>query len=111
MNAGILNKRIVIQQKSKAGTRGASGEELPLWTDLANVWAAAEPLRGQEYLEAMRLQADLDIRFRIRYHEGVRPAMRVFFDGRYFNIVSVIHVKESQREMQLMCKELIEEGV
>ena len=107
MNAGILNRRIVIQ--TKVPTRGASGEEVIVWSVVAIVKGSAEPLRGQEYLEATRLQADLDIRFRIRYRDGIKPSMRVMYDDRYFNIVSVIHVKEQRREIQLMCKELLEE--
>ena len=109
MNAGILNKRITIQ--TKVPTRGASGEEVIVWSEVATVWGSAEPLRGQEYLEANRLQADLDIRFRIRYLDGIKPSMRVKYDDRYFNIVSVIHVKEAKQEIQLMCKELIEESL
>lgn len=109
MNAGILNKRITIQ--SKTSTRGASGEEEPIWSEVVTVWASSEPLRGQEYLEANRLQADLDIRFRIRYwsNEVIKPSMRVMYANRYFNIVSVINVKEKNDEVQLMCKELLED--
>jgi SPP1 family predicted phage head-tail adaptor len=109
MNAGILNKRIIIQ--ANTSTRSASGEEDPIWSAVATIWASAEPLRGQEYLEANRLQADLDIRFRVRYSSAyvIKPSMRVAYNGRYFNIVSVINVKEKMDEVQLMCKELLEE--
>jgi SPP1 family predicted phage head-tail adaptor len=107
VNTGDLRKRCTIQEKQS--TQGGSGAEVINWVEVVTVWCSPEPLRGQEYLEASRLQADLDIRFRIRYHEGIRPAMRVLYDGRTFNIVSVIHVKEQRREMQLMCKELIDE--
>ncbi len=105
MRAGMLNKRITIQQKATPVVQDEFGEEDPVWETVATVWASAEPLRGQEYLEAMRLEADIDIRFRIRYYAGLTPAMRVYYDGRYFNIISVIDVYEHHVEMQLMCKE------
>ena len=106
MNPGDLRQILIIQQK--VPTQKTSGEEKPVWTEVATVWGAAQPLRGQEYLEANRLQADLDIRFRIRYRPGITPAMRVKHGDRYFNIISVIHVNEQRREIQLMCKELLE---
>jgi SPP1 family predicted phage head-tail adaptor len=108
MNPGDLRQRLTIQRK--VPTQSSSGEEDPNWSTLATVWGSAEPLRGQEYLEANRLQADLDIRFRIRYRDGISPNMRVKHGDRYYNIVSVIHVKEQRREIQLMCKELIEDN-
>jgi len=108
MNPGDLRQILTIQ--NKVPTRSASGAEKDVWSEVATVWGSAEPLRGQEYLEATRLQADLDIRFRIRYRDGIKPSMRVKHGEHYYNIVSVIHVKEQRREIQLMCKELIEES-
>ena len=107
MNVGDYNCQIVIQ--SKIITRGTFGEELVTWGTFATDWASPEPLRGQEFLEARRLQANLDIRFRLRYRSGIKPAMRILYDGRTFEIVSVIHVSENHRELQLMCVELIVE--
>ena len=109
MNSGDLRHRIVIQ--ANVPTRDSSGEEVPAWHDFASPWATAEPLRGQEYLEARKLEADLDIRFRIRFHDGLKPSMRVLFDGRIFDVISVIHVKSNRREIQLMCKELLERSL
>jgi len=105
MNPGDLRYQIQIQSKTKA--QDSFGAETETWSTVATVFAAVDPLRGQEYLEARRLQADIDVRFRIRYRAGITPAMRVLHDGRYFNIESVIHVKELRREIQLMCKELL----
>lgn len=104
MNSGEMRHPIVIQEKVAA--RDSFGAEAITWPQFAACWATAEPLRGQEYLEARRLESDLDIRFRIRWRDGVKPTMRVVYDGRTFEIVSVIHVKEARREIQLMCKEL-----
>ena len=43
----------------------------------------------------------------IRYLSGIVPKMRVKFGSRIFDILSVINVKESNRELQLMCRESI----
>lgn len=110
MQAGRLRHRVTI--KYKATTQNALGEEVILWTELDTVWASVEPLRGREYMDSRQAQADVDTRVRIRYQEGitVRPSQRVYFGDRVFEIVSVIDVWERNREMQLMCREHIEEG-
>jgi SPP1 family predicted phage head-tail adaptor len=107
MNPGDLRQRIRIEKKHEPVAQGSFGEQSPAWDLVAEVWASPEAMRGQEYLESRRLQADVDWRIRIRYREGITPAMRVVYGEKVFNIISVIDVKERHREMQLMCKELI----
>lgn len=106
MNPGIYNRQIVIQSKLVSG-QDATGAEIVTWSTFSTDWASAEPLRGQEFMEARRLQAQVNIRFRLRYRSGITPAMRVSYDGRLFEIVAVIHPLEAHRELQLMCSELI----
>lgn len=106
MNPGILRNQVVIQRKTS--TQSTTGEEVITWVNVAMVWASIEPLRGQEFLEAARLAADIDARIRIRYRAGILPSMRVVFGERIFDIQAVIHVKELKREMQLMVKERID---
>lgn len=106
MNPGDLRHQIVIQSKDLR--QDSFGAETPNWSTFATVWASVEPLRGGEYLEARHVQAEVDVRFRIRYRVGILPSMRISYDGRYFDIISVIHVKEQGREIQLMAKERID---
>lgn len=84
------------------------GEEEITWTDWATVWAAVEPLRGREFMEAKQVQAEVTHRMRMRYRDGISPEKRVSFDGRTFDILAVIHVAEREREVQLMCREIVE---
>ena len=107
MNPGDLRNQITIQQKALPVAQDSTGQETPTWSTVATVWASIEPLRGQEFLEATRLQADIDVRIRIRYRPGLKPAMQVLHDNRILQIMAIIHVKEHRRELQLMCKELI----
>ena len=54
MKAGALRHRVDIRQK--AVSRNTFGEEVVTWTTYADdVWAAVEPLRGQEFI-ALRQQ-------------------------------------------------------
>ena len=105
MRAGVLHEQVKIQSKSV--TRDTDGGEIITWTDVATVWASIEPLRGQEFLEASGLHANVDHRIRVRHMSGILPSMRVLYGDRAFNINAVIQVAERRREIQLMCQELI----
>jgi SPP1 family predicted phage head-tail adaptor len=105
MRAGRLRHRVTIQQR--AGTQDSYGQEDDDWNDVDTVWAAVEPLRGREFLEARREGAEVTTRIVTRYRSGITPAMRVSYDSRTFDIVSVINVDERDSELQLMCRELV----
>ena len=106
MRAGWLRKRVTIQEKR--ADRDPFGAERIIWVNVATVWAGVEPLRGREYLEAKQMQADVSTRIRMRYRSGVTPEMRVLYDGRTYEIESVIDVLERGRELNLMCREIVE---
>ena len=108
MRAGPLRKRVTIQQKTV--TRDAYGAEVIAWATYMSGWASVEPLQGREYLEAQQVQAGVSTRVRMRVQPGKRvtPGMRAQYDGRIFNIISVIDVNEAGEELQLMCDEQVE---
>lgn len=110
MQAGKLRHRVTI--KYKVATLNDLSEEVVVWTPLDEVWAAVEPLRGREYLDSRQAQADVDTRIRIRYQDGITilPSMRIYFGDRVFEIVSVINVWERNKDLQIMCREHIEES-
>lgn len=105
MRAGQLRHRVTIQQFTQ--TQNEYGEIVEGWTTFATVWAAVEPLRGREFWDAQQLNAEVTARIRLRYLSGVGPTMRVVYDGRTFEVDSVIDVDERHRELQLMCKEVV----
>lgn len=105
MNAGSLRYSIKIQQKNV--TRDSFGAETIAWTDVATVWAAIEPLQGREFFNAQQVNAEVTTRIRVRYRSGVTPAMRMLLGSRVFDIQSVINLDERNRELHLMCKEVV----
>ena len=108
MRAGTLRKRVTIQQKTI--TRDAYGAEVIAWATYMSGWASVEPLQGREYLEAQQVQASADVRVRMRVQPSKRPTpgMRAAYDGRIFNIITVIDTSEAGEELQLMCQEQVE---
>lgn len=102
MRAGRLRHRVTIEQK--AVTRDSVGGQTVSWTTVAaSLPAEVEPISGREFVELRAAQADISIRFRLRYRSGITPAMRVQWDGNAYGIVEAINVRGMNRELQLMC--------
>lgn len=106
MEAGRLRQRVTIQYK--VVVQDSFGQEGITWTDLATVWASVEPLTGREYIEGRQEAAEVSTRIRIRYRSGVEPEMRAVHGSTVYNILSVLHIEQGQREIVLMCREIDE---
>jgi len=83
------------------------GNQTEEWAKVAEVWAAVEPLQGDEKLAAAYIQAETTHKVTIRYLAGITPANRLLFDGRTLEIESVRNLEERNRELVLMCKEKV----
>lgn len=103
MQAGRLRHRVTIQNAVEA--RNAYGEAIKTWSTVATVYASVEPIRGREMFDAEQVQSEVTHRVRLRYRPGLTSQMRLLFNGRMFEIQTVINVNERNREVQLMCKE------
>jgi SPP1 family predicted phage head-tail adaptor len=105
MKIGKLRHRIAIEQVAEI--QDSDGSVIETWSAFADVQASLEPVSGREYLAAHSTQADVTHRINLRYLAGIVPKMRVNYDSRIFDILSVINVGERNRELQLMCRENI----
>lgn len=105
MRAGELRHRVTIQISTEP--QNTYGEGVPIWTTFDNVWAAIEPLSGREYWAAQQENAEVNTRIRIRNKQGITPKMRVSWGNRIYDIMTVIRVNERDREIHLMCREVV----
>ena len=102
LNAGELDQRITVQ--SPSATVDALGQRVETWTELATVWAQAQPLRGREYFAAGEVNSDAAVRFRLRFRSDVTGAMRVLWRGVPHAIVAEpIDVEGGRHTLELMC--------
>lgn len=106
ITAGMLNKRVTIQQLAAASpAQDEYGEPQASWTTFAEVWAAVEPIQGREFWAQQQVQSEVNTRVRIRYRSGVTELMRVLYGSRVLVIQAIIDPKEAHEELQLMCAE------
>ena len=106
MNAGQLRHRVTIQQLTRVEDEGGGYAEV--WADVATVWAAIKPMRGNERYEAQQVQSTLTHKVTIRYRAGIKPQMRLLYGNRVFNIEAVIDIEERHRWLELLCSEVVQ---
>lgn len=107
VEAGRLRYRLVLQRRN-AQADGGGGEAGDPWATpvtVATVWGSIEPLRGDERLRAMRLEARVTHRVVIRFRTGVTGDMRLVLGARVFNIRAVLDPGERHRALELLCEE------
>jgi SPP1 family predicted phage head-tail adaptor len=103
MEAGTLNKRIVIQAPTRVSDDMGSFTET--WGEIATVWAAMWPLSATETVQSMQTGMTISHRIRIRYRSTFRPSWRLKFGNRYFNIVSILNPSERNEYLDILAKE------
>lgn len=106
--AGHLRHKVQIQ--SRSATKDGFGQESMTWTTALTVWADIQPLSGRELIAAQAQMAETTHTVVIRYRAGITPANRVVYQGRVFNVLSVIDEDMRHRTLSLLCSEGLNQG-
>lgn len=112
---GRASQRIKLQAKSV--TRNAIGEEVVTWTDVVTdtadhaIWAEAWPLKGREFFAAQQTQYAADVRFRIRYRDGITREQRVLWQGEPYDIIMLVDVGAERHTIEILAVNGIRNGV
>jgi SPP1 family predicted phage head-tail adaptor len=105
MRAGKLRRRASLQRKQV--TQDGYGAEIASWAEFAVVAAGVEPLQGREFWTSQAEQGEISTRITIRFRDDVKAEDRVVWGDHTYDIEAVV-ADERGRELQLMCKELVE---
>lgn len=103
--AGTLRHQIEIQRYTE--TQNDFGEVIEEWNTLHTVRASIAPLSGKEYFASKQVNAETTHQVYIRYISGLKPADRILFNGRIFNILNILNYKEKNVSLELLCTEQI----
>ncbi len=87
MNPGKLNRRVVIQRRTK--TRDATGSTVSTWSDQSTVWAEAVMHKSieSEIIDSDRPQQKRQ--FRIRHRSITSEDHRILYQSQFFNITGI----------------------
>jgi len=102
MRAGLLRHRVTIQEPVE--TKGQLGDTEQTWSDRDTVWAAIEPVRGDERFSLMQEKATIDTKITMRAVSYLTPKMRLLHNERIFDIEAIVDVGTRGREMEVFCK-------
>ena len=86
MQTGKLDQRIVLQSLSETNQYGQLTQS---WSTVATVWGHVLTVRGQEALEAARLNAKEIIRVQVRYRTDVLTTWRLQWAGQNYSIHAI----------------------
>ena len=106
MDVGNLNKRITLQQSTRASD-GMGGFTLA-WADVATIWGAIWPVSATEQIQSMQTVGNITHRIRIRYRSVLKSSWRIKYGNRYFAIVAPpINPEERNEWLDILCKEAV----
>lgn len=81
------------------------GEPIDTWEPFKEgIWASKDPLLGNEYFNALTANTKVEVKFNMRYVDGVTNEMRIKHGNETYEILSAINVKGLNRELLCYCK-------
>ena len=94
VRSGKLRHRVAIERPAYTQDP-ATGEMIPGWELVGNVWADVNPLSAREFMAAQANQSEVKARITIRYRPGLTPDMRIRHRDRIYNPAGLIPDQES----------------
>jgi SPP1 family predicted phage head-tail adaptor len=99
-----MRRRVTIRTSTQVPDGGGGYTETP--TDVTEIPARVEPLEGREQLLAMQTGMQRPHRFTMRYRSGMTGAKTLIYDGRTFDIKSIVDPEERHRELVITADEV-----
>ena len=90
MKAGLLTKRITIQEFSES--QNDYGEPVKSWSTFATKWAKVTDVSGKEEFRNFQTTASTLTQFRIRHKTGITTKMRISYNSEFYNILSIAEI-------------------
>ncbi|UYL94230.1 head closure protein [Geobacillus phage vB_GthS_PT9.1] len=105
MNPGQFRHKITLMKL--ATTQDEIGNTIEEWQPVRACWAAIKTVNGREYFAAASVQAERTYRFIIRYTPGINETMKIDFQGRLFDIQSVLNDDEGKKTLTIIATERV----
>ena len=116
MNFSKLRHRIIFLRPTDI-TKNSMNEAIPKYepfkpyaknqdeiTDFS-VAGLVVPMSGREYEESQKIRAETTYKISTRYFPGITAEMRIFHNGREFEIISILDLDGRREELQIVAIE------
>lgn len=107
--AGKLRHLVTLQRKTVSG-KDAMGGEVYTWTDVAIERADVRPANARELVANDQRQAETLVQIDLRYRADVVPEWRVLWQGRPYDIRSVLDMDGRGRHLRLLAAYGLRDG-
>jgi SPP1 family predicted phage head-tail adaptor len=99
-----LRNYVEIQKQDDTGS-GWNGTRT--WSTYANAWADIRPLRGTETNDddTKKREADISHVITLRFVRGLKPSMRIVFEGRKLLFEAIRNLDERNRTLEIDARE------
>lgn len=104
MKIGQMRRKVTIRTMARTSDGMGGYTETP--TDVPDIWAEIEPLEGREQLQAMQTGMQRPHSITMRFRPGMTGAKTLLYEGRTFDIKSVIDPEERHRELHILADEV-----
>lgn len=100
-----LRHKVVIQERNTS--LDEYGQQSTTWDDVKSVWAAIEPMSGEETTQHGAINFVTNYRVIMRYTKNITQKSRLRFKGdRYLRIQSIENEQMLNHNLVMMCKEV-----
>lgn len=103
MRTGGLDKRITLQKP--VYNRNSFNELEASYIRAATVWGSFLAQSGRLVYEAKQANSEVQGVVRIRYNADIQPDWRLQYGTRILKILSIINIREQDRELLIAYKE------
>jgi SPP1 family predicted phage head-tail adaptor len=100
MRAGNLRHRVTIEKRQPGYDE--AGQPVESWEPFVTTWADVIPVRGREVISATLAATLTDVKFVMRYVEGIEAGMRVVFRGIAYTIKAALNEGTRDRMLTLV---------
>lgn len=105
MNPGQFRYKVTLMKL--VTTQDEIGNIIEEWQPIRTCWAAIKTVKGQEYFSAAAVQAERTYRFIVRYTPNINETMKINYNGRLFDIQSVLNDDEEKRTLTIIATERV----
>lgn len=90
-----------------------SGENAAEYSEMLHIygmWARVAPMNGREYAEAQKIRAETTYNITTRYIKNIENDMKILYNGKIFDIVSILDVGGLKQELKIVASEADKNG-
>jgi SPP1 family predicted phage head-tail adaptor len=102
LDAGMLDRRVTLLQP----IYNQWEDEITDWRAVSDVWAAVQPVFGQEMNVSERTVMSVMTTIVIRYRSGIDARWRVQDKEKLYEIIGILDVARRHVQLQLNCTEV-----